>query len=514
MQPYLRMTFKYLSVNSGYFLFKLIFFIILLANPILPKDNCQRVSNSPIQIRDFFIKDFTMKTFIIQTEAKDSETLKSLLELEPEEGGRLAEKEDVGRRVDSQNFTVYVNDIPMEDITRSYNKIKTETTELKWEVKPSRDFDTKDVCVIIKSDKDKGKVFDRFPYQIPNSMKEPGQQPLVLDIHPKGGTIGDTITMKVQNPGKDLDKIVVYVLKPKQEQDGYVYLDKEKCALFPFFLSEEKIANKVNYHELKFTLSNYLASGCGFDTENYNIFEKMFGKDISIKLSINARPSKIEKLTILNESWKGFAVTMGALITLLFLGILAYFSKKINFFPDILLDPETNSYSLANFQSFLWTLVLMGSYFYIAVCQGLILGNPELPEFNFSLIGLLGVSYGGMIAANYVDKRKKHLVIRKDKPELRDLIFDPNGGIDMARMQLFGFNLICLLLYIYYLLKANPLNGLPSIPETLHTLLGTSQAGYVGSQAVTQMVNPATEPEPEKTREVAKPVEEEKKRKK
>lgn len=168
--------------------------------------------------------------------------------------------------------------------------------------------------------------------------------------------------------------------------------------------------------------------------------------------------------------------------------ILAYFSKKINFFPDIFLDPETNSYSLANFQSFMWTIVLMGSYFYIAVCQGLILGNPELPEFDFSLIGLLGVSYGGMILSNYVDKRKSHLVIRKDKPELRDLIFDPKGGIDMARMQLFGFNLVCLLLYIYYLLKANPLNGLPSIPETLHSLLGTSQAGYIGSQAVTQMV--------------------------
>ncbi|HMV43347.1 MAG TPA: hypothetical protein PK079_21360 [Leptospiraceae bacterium] len=453
-----------------------------------------------------------MRTFIIQTEAKDPETLKSFVEFEVEEGGRSSEpKEDKGQRVDYPKLTVYINDIPFEDITRSYNTIRSETTELKWEVKPSRDFDSKDVCVLIKSES--GKILDRFPYKIPASMNEPGQQPLVLDIHPKGGTIGDTITMKVQNPGKDLDKIVVYILKPKQEQEGYVYLDKEKCALFPFYLSEEKITNKTSYHEIKFTLSNYLANRCGFDTEKYNLFEKMFGKDISIKLSINARPSKIEKLTILNESWKGFAVTMGALITLLFLGILAYFSKKINFFPDILLDPETNSFSLANFQSFLWTLVLMGSYFYIAVCQGLILGNPELPEFNFSLIGLLGVSYGGMIAANYVDKRKKHMVIKKDKPELRDLIFDPSGGIDMARMQLFGFNLICLLLYIYYLLKANPLNGLPSIPETLHTLLGTSQAGYIGSQAVTQMITPNPDAEKEKTEE-EKPVEEVKKKKK
>ncbi|MBK7055569.1 MAG: hypothetical protein IPO06_23525 [Leptospiraceae bacterium] len=46
--------------------------------------------------------------------------------------------------------------------------------------------------------------------------------------------------------------------------------------------------------------------------------------------------------------------------------------------------------------------------------------------------------------------------------------------------------------------KTNPLHGLPSIPEPLHTLLGTSQAGYIGSQAVTQMVAAGKEPEQRK----------------
>lgn len=458
---------------------------------LLAFPDCKHVENSDFEIRDFFIKDFTMRTFIVQTRAKDSETLFNHITIkEPNPSAR----EDANTTDDEKygstkiDMTLYINDVPLDPIKRSINKVKEGVSKnLSWEVKPAKEIDFQEACITMKNSA--GVVIDRFPYTIPNSMKEPGQQPLVLNIQPRGGTIGDTITMLVQNPGKDLNQIVINIIKPLEEQEGYAYLDKEKCNLFPYYLSEEKTENNTSFHELKFTLSNYLAKECGFNMKDYTFFEKMFGRDIKIKLTVNARPSTIETITLLEPSWKKYSITLGALITLLFMGILAYFSNKINFFPDIFIDPVINTYSLANFQSFAWTIVLMGSYFYIAVCQGLILGNPQLPEFNFSLIALLGVSYGGMIASNYVDKRKEKFIVRKEKPELRDLIFDPNGGIDMARMQLFGFNLICLLLYVYYLLKSNPLNGLPSIPETLHSLLGTSQAGYIGSQAVAQMVS-------------------------
>lgn len=451
-----------------------VFIFILLTqvgSTLQAESECEEIKEGKVKIMDFFVKDFTMKTFIIQT-VFDNHTA-------------LLENYDLEKK--KPKMPVLINDIRMGNIRGSANEVQKGSTKLNWEVKPTREIDFQDACITLY---DTNGNRTRFRYKIPDRMNKPGEQPNILGIEPKGGSIGDTMTLKVQNPGKDLDKISISILKSEKDQEKYKYKDKAACNIFPYYMSEEKIMgkgkNRKTYHEIKFTLSHYLSEECDIE---YLYFEKLFGKSIQIKLYSNARPSKVETLILLSDHWKQFAVTMGLLITIIFMAMLAYLSKKINFFPDILLDTDTNSYSLANFQSFAWTIVLMGSYFYIAICQGLILGNPELPDFNFSLIALLGVSYGGMIASNYVDKRKKENITRKDKPELRDLIFDPHGGIDMARMQLFAFNMVSLILYVFYLIKSNPLVGLPTIPETLHTLLGTSQAGYIGSQAVTQMVS-------------------------
>ena len=85
-----------------------------------------------------------------------------------------------------------------------------------------------------------------------------------------------------------------------------------------------------------------------------------------------------------------------------------------------------------------------------------------------------------------LDRRKKDPGNVKHKPELKDLISDPDGGISLSRLQLLGFTLISIIVYIFYLFKANVLNGLPGIPETLHTMLLTSQGGYLGSKAITK----------------------------
>jgi hypothetical protein len=82
----------------------------------------------------------------------------------------------------------------------------------------------------------------------------------------------------------------------------------------------------------------------------------------------------------------------------------------------------------------------------------MIVSTTELPDFNFSLNGLMRIRYGGMLSFPYLDK--------KNKPERKVIITDTNGIIDLSKLQLLGFTLISILDSIFYLFKENVLNDL------------------------------------------------------
>ena len=350
------------------------------------------------------------------------------------------------------------------------------------------------ICVRLYDDK--YKPLSSFVYNLPERMEAAGKQPLILKITPNGGVPGETITILGKNFQNNMDHMFIQIIS--EDQDDYEYGDKELVTVQPFYLSPP---DEKQIQELKFTIPQEA-------TSSYKFYEKIIGKSVRMKLLSNYRPSTTEQLVILKPYWKWIGGGFTIIVTMLFIGAIAVLLKKFNFTHEILLDSRTNSYSLANFQSFAWTIVFLGSYFYVAISSGIILNTSELPDFNFSLIALMGISYGGLLTSSYLDKRKTEVTFYKDKPEFKDLISDPNGGIDLSRLQLLGFTLISIIVYIFYLFKANVLNGLPGIPETLHTMLLTSQGGYLGNKAIELKNNtPATIAD---TPKEEKPVEEKK----
>lgn len=122
------------------------------------------------------------------------------------------------------------------------------------------------------------------------------------------------------------------------------------------------------------------------------------------------------------------------------------------------------------------------SYFYLAIGTGLILGKGDIPPFNPSLLGMMGISYGGMLIARGSSIRNPKKDLTETPRQLSDLISE-GGEISLPRLQLLGFTITAIIIYLYYLTSANLfVNGLPDIPSTLLGLLGISQGGYIGGK--------------------------------
>ena len=86
-------------------------------------------------------------------------------------------------------------------------------------------------------------------FDIPLVNDQPGKQPFVEIITPEGGTRGDTITLKGNNFGSDIDKISIILYesaKNKNGEDTYIEIDEKR----PFYLSQ--VINEAQ--ELKFNI--------------------------------------------------------------------------------------------------------------------------------------------------------------------------------------------------------------------------------------------------------------------
>jgi|JI9StandDraft_1071089.scaffolds.fasta_scaffold00448_9 hypothetical protein len=467
-------------------LIRILFLSLLISvSPILSQEVPQNVSCDKVEtnfiIKDFYVKDFSRNLFYIEIKSKNRELLPDFIQFkkddEKNEYDKAKEKkEEKATSIEKVKFITKIGDKDASRITGSYH-YKKGSSILSYELISAENDKSGQTCIRLYDDK--YQLMASLPYTIPDRNENAGEQPLITEVTPNAGVIGETITVYGKNFQDNLDNVYIYIIDPEQDPD-YEYGDREKYTVSPFYMSPK---GEKEVQELKFTIPSYLLKD---EYESYRLYEKIFGRKMSIKLMANYRPAASENLILLKPYWKWIAGGFSILVTFAFILSIAIVLRKFNFTHEILLDARNNSYSLSNFQSFAWTIVFIGSYFYVAICSGVILEKSVLPDFNFSLIGLMGISYGGLLTSSYLDRRKKDTGVTKRKPELKDLISDPDGSISLSRLQLLGFTLITIMVYIFYLFKANVLNGLPGIPETLHTMLLTSQGGYLGSKAITK----------------------------
>jgi hypothetical protein len=343
----------------------------------------------------------------------------------------------------------------------------------------------------------KEKKVDEMIVNIPATSGN-DKQPSIVKLKPSGGVVGDTIVIIGKNFGRDIDKIDIYLhfssAKEKDEAEESMK-ESSESKVDPSCL-ESKIVDTImpsQYYTMFIKLSPATLSQpdakTGLQELSFSISEdmdkladiKFIRRNLKIRINVNGRNSHFATMTLLPANWNIKIIIFTLFMTMCTIGSVAWILGKWNILPNILLDVETNTYSLSRFQAFAWTVVLLGSYFYIAICTGLVLRDGVIPDFNPSLIGLMSISYTGLISSHFLGKKNPKNEIKGQPPELSNL-FATNGNIDISRLQLLCFTIVAIAVYLYNLIISNTLNGLPDIPPTLHGLLLTSQGSYIGSK--------------------------------
>ncbi len=182
-----------------------------------------------------------------------------------------------------------------------------------------------------------------------------------------------------------------------------------------------------------------------------------------------------EAPTYLVGQWGSFAIAIGFLLVVLLLTVLVKSEAGINFFQS----PD-GAVSVARVQVWIWTMAIMFAYVYLFLWHG----PPE--QFPDSLWKLMGISALSTGVARYIA-----VVTGKTQtpaPEVQQKIKKQNwvvsmlsddGEPSMMRLQMFGWTLVTVFLFLMYLHKEQKLWD---VPQTLVILMGISHAGYLGDK--------------------------------
>jgi hypothetical protein len=173
--------------------------------------------------------------------------------------------------------------------------------------------------------------------------------------------------------------------------------------------------------------------------------------------------------------WGSFAIAIGFLLVVLLLTVLVKSEAGINFFQS----PD-GAVSVARVQVWMWTMAIIFAYVYLFLWHG----PPEkFPDSSWELMGISALSTG---VARYIA-----VVTGKTQtpaPEIQQKIKKQNwlvsmlsddGEPSMMRLQMFGWTLVTVFLFLMYLHKEQKLWD---VPQTLVILMGISHAGYLGDK--------------------------------
>lgn len=442
------------------FLIRIIVFLLLFFTSLQPQSIDYKVTY-------FQAKNFNRETYEVAIQVAKEEHLQNLLY-----------STELQRHIQPQKLKtrIYINGIQTKLVDNTLKRKSKRTIEFDIYALAPVPSGRQKLQLI---DKKTSTVLTETDTTIPDRFFHKGQQPNINRASPAGGSPGSIISLSGYHFGDNIDNIKIIFISSEKSKYDTTFGENLITAATPIYLAA---AGKTDHNgkaldEIKFVLPQRL-------NQIYLNFWQTYitGKTINYYLLVNHRPTQIKTITLLPTSWKIVRAIQSLFVTLLFLSLIALFTRRWNFLPLILIDKRTNSYSIANFQSLAWTLTFIASYFYIAVSKLFILADGELPDFNLSLISLMGISYGGLIASNMMDKKRPE-PSDPDKPaRLADLFNDDRGGIDIGKLQLFGFTIITIIVYFANLLTDDTLLGLPDIPASLQTLLLGSQGGYIGSR--------------------------------
>ncbi len=296
--------------------------------------------------------------------------------------------------------------------------------------------------------------------------------PHILRIAPKRVIGGKLLTISGVNFGDNPDEIILYLYNNTPITATYVSLpDNNMQQEAQFLIPIYELAPQIYGNSLLYTSNAWLTLVTTKDGKqpfqsNWTLVE-IVREDAKTKIAV-------------------ISFTAIAIIMIMIVFIL----KKIHgenhsvceLCKMLLSDKNTNTYSLSKLQALSWTIVVVWSYVFLALGKGVLTGEAAIPDFNASLLGLLGISYGGLITAKGLGNTHPKNDLAANEQRLSDF-FSENNEISLTRLQLFVFTFVGIGIYVFY--SFNPYffdTGLPDIPNTLNGLFLVSQGGYIGGK--------------------------------
>ncbi len=198
------------------------------------------------------------------------------------------------------------------------------------------------------------------------------------------------------------------------------------------------------------------------------------------KRSDPAYPIKLSRV----RPW--IPLLLAAVIAAVLVGIVFWFGMKVlkkDTLGAMLLDQDTNTYSLSRFQFYLWTLAAVFSYTFFFVSLNFVQGRLEFVDVPNGLPGIVLISASTSVFALGISNTKGGKGSGQVDPSFADF-FSSGGYIVPERLQFFVWTVLGVGVYLVVVIFQNPaeIKGLPTIPDGFLQLSGISSLGYLGGK--------------------------------
>jgi len=231
-------------------------------------------------------------------------------------------------------------------------------------------------------------------------------------------------------------------------------------------------------------------SGKKYDAGKRVVSLTVWGVPAEVRAADDGTPAAPIELTLRRPRGSDYriellagAVTLltGGVIAGLVYGMYRTLKRRRGLVGALLLDPETQTYSLARAQFFWWLTIIAVAYLFLFFAQGIYQGQWRFPGLQGFAITFM-ISLGTLLLAQATSSVKGSKGAGLVHPTPADLIVH-GGVLAPERVQqvvwtaLTGFGFLWILLKTYATSE-----GLPEIPTELLVLMGLSSAGYLGGK--------------------------------
>lgn len=158
-------------------------------------------------------------------------------------------------------------------------------------------------------------------------------------------------------------------------------------------------------------------------------------------------------------------------------------ARKYGVVTALLLDKETDTFSLSRFQFYAWTAAGILGYLYLVLSTSLVQGRMEFVDVPAGLPAIVLISGGTSILAQWITSTRGPKGAGNVHPSSADFI-SSGGVVAPERFQFFVWTLIGVAAFLGLVFLQNPgvIKDLPKVPPGFLELMGVSSVGYLGGK--------------------------------